>query len=304
MIAGEDDDRIVQHLAFLERCEDAPETVIDREKHLEPPADLLVGRRGLASERRQVPDSPQQRGLPEWRLKRARTPRHGATGVSSSVSFSRYEPAGLSGQRHDPPVVSLDDVGMNRFVSKVDEERPAACPLHELLDVVRQQVRHVAGGFDSSSVHIELRIDCLALSRHRDPMIEARTRTVVVTHVPLAEERRQVTGALKLPRKGRQLMARPRRVVDDAVRVGVLAGQKVRPARRAERRRRERVEEPRALTGEPIHVRRVDERMSRRADLVPAEIVDEYDNDVGGATLWRRLPGARGRCQDERCESR
>ena len=63
-------------------------------------------------------------------------------------------------------------------------------------------------------------------------------------------------------RKHRQVVAGPRRVVDDAVGVRVLAGQEAGAARRAERRRRKRVGEPRAFAGEPIHVRRLDERMS------------------------------------------
>ena len=74
-------------------------------------------------------------------------------------------------------------------------------------------------------------------------------------------------------------------VVDDPVGVHVLAGEQGRPAGRAEWRRRERVEEPRALAREPVDGRRLDKRMAGEAEVVPAQVVDENDDEFGRASV-------------------
>src|SRR5262245_48635344 len=125
-------------------------------------------------------------------------------------------------------------------------------------------------------------------------MVESRARTVVISHVPLAEERRAVAGALELQWEYSETVARSSGVVDDAVGVRILARQKTRPARGAKRRRGEGVRETRPLAREPVHVRRVDERMAGDPHLVPAHVVDEDHDDVRPARLggaWSTAPG-------------
>src|SRR5688572_27184061 len=100
-------------------------------------------------------------------------------------------------------------------------------------------------------------------------MVESGSRAVVVAHVPLAEEAGAVAGPLKLQREHSQAMAWPGGVINDAVGVWVLACQKGRTAGRAEWRRRECVREARAFAREPVHVRRVDERMAGHPHLIP-----------------------------------
>ena len=82
-------------------------------------------------------------------------------------------------------------------------------------------------------------------------------------------------------------MTRARRVVDDAVGVRVLAREQAGTARRAEGRGGEGIQEARALARDTIHVRRLDERMTRRADFVPAHVVDDHEHDVGRSSRLR-----------------
>jgi hypothetical protein len=176
---------------------------------------------------------------------------------------------------------------MNRLVGEIHEKRRVAWPIDEPLDVAGQKVGGVALVLDALSVDVQRRVDCFALAGHRHPMVEARARAVVVAHVPLAEEAGAIAGLLQFEREHRQRMTFASRVVDDAVRVRILAGQETGPARRAQRRRGERVGEARALAGQPVHVRRLDERMSGGAKVVPAHVVDQDEDDVG-ASGWRR----------------
>ena len=94
-----------------------------------------------------------------------------------------------------------------------------------------------------------------------------------------------------------------RGVVDDAVRVGVLASQKRGAARRAERRRGKRVQESRALARQPIDGWRLDERMAGKSEVIPAGVVDQDDEDVGTGRVCRRLlrnRAAPGQGKDDR----
>ena len=131
-------------------------------------------------------------------------------------------------------------------------------------------------------------------------MIETGTRAVVIAHVPLAKESRPITRALEFRRKRPERVARACRVIDDAVGVRVLARQEAGPARRAERRRRECVEKPGALARDPVHVRRVDERMAGDAHLVPAHVIHQHHDDVRTTKRVRSTACRR----DERCDDR
>ena len=74
----------------------------------------------------------------------------------------------------------------------------------------------------------------MALSFNTDPIIDAGTRAVVEAHVPFADESGFVAGVVKQLWKSDQLVALriARRIVDDAVLMRVLAGEKAGAARR------------------------------------------------------------------------
>ena len=97
-----------------------------------------------------------------------------------------------------------------------------------------------------------------------------------------------------------------RRVVDDPVGMGVLAGEDRRSAGRTERRRGERVEESRAVARELVDRRRLDERMTGDADVVPSQIVNKDDDDVGRpASSHASTPHAvRSNARSQRPEAR
>ena len=72
-------------------------------------------------------------------------------------------------------------------------------------------------------------------------------------------------------------------VVDDAVRMGILAGQEAGAAGRTERRGDEGVAESDAFAGDAIDVRCFGEGMPGAAEFVPAEVVNQDEDDVGRA---------------------
>ena len=157
----------------------------------------------------------------------------------------------------------------------------------------------------AGAVDVELRVERLALAAHGDPARESRPRAVVIAHVPLAEEAGPVSGCRQRLRKCLEPVARgiARGVVDDAVRVTVLAGQDRRPARRAERGGGERVAKGDAFAGHAIDRRRLDEGMTRKAEIVPAQVVDEDDDDIGrldGLVAGIRHAGADAHDHDQR----
>ena len=92
-----------------------------------------------------------------------------------------------------------------------------------------------------------------------------------------------VTGVLQQPGKGHEPVAERRvvGVVDDAVAMGVLAGQETAPAGGTERDRNEEVFEIGAFFGEPIDGRRPGEGMAGASESVPAEIVHQNENKIG-----------------------
>ena len=203
VIAREDDDGVVEHAFFLERREDAAETVVNTQQHLDTPSDFLVGRCGLASEWRQPLGGTEQRGFSQRRFERTRASRHRAAGVASAVAFGGHEPSGLTGNRREAPIVSLNHVRMDRLVCQVDEERLFGRTLNEPLHVVGEEIGRVTFGMNALAVDVQRRVDGFALTGHGHPVIETGPRAVVVAHVPLAEERRPITRALEFRRKRR-----------------------------------------------------------------------------------------------------
>ena len=79
-------------------------------------------------------------------------------------------------------------------------------------------------------------------------------------------------------------------VVDDAVAMGVEAGEDRSAARRAERGRDERVLEVDAVALEGVEVRRLEQRVAHEAERVEAQVVGQDEDDVAprdGARLFR-----------------
>jgi hypothetical protein len=208
----------------------------------------------------------------------------------------RHETLGLALHAAGAAVVTLHDVGVHGLVREVDEERLPARLLDEAQHLLGQQVGHVTLLDRARAVDVERGVDGLALARHADPVVESRTRAVVVPHVPLAKEAGAVACTLQRQRKHGQTMAGPRRVVDDAVRVRVLAGQQARAAGRAQRRGGECIGEARTLAREAVDGRCLDERMPAHPEIVPTHVVDQDHDHVGNARR-RRCRRMAGNCQ-------
>ncbi len=217
MVAGENDDGVIERAFSLERREDASQAVIDAQQHLEAPSDFLVGRGRLRAEGRQAVDLAKERWFSERRFERVRAPRHRAAGIAPAVALGGHESSRLTGDGPKAPVVALNHIGMNRFVSQVHEERLIGGTVDESLDVVGEQVGRVPLGLYSFTIDIQRRVDGFPLPWHGNPVVEPWTRAVVVAHVPLAEEAGAVTGTLELQREHPQVVAGSSRIVDDAV---------------------------------------------------------------------------------------
>ena len=307
VVAGKHDHRVVQYALALEGGEDPPRlsstaSSISRRPLISSSDVAVFGPSGGSSI-----NLAKQRRLPKRRLERVRPARHGATDVATAVALGGHEASWLIRDWHQTPIVTLNDIGMDGLVSQVHEERTIrrTVEINESLDIVGEQVGRVTLRVYPLAVDIQRGVDRFALSRHGDPVVESRARTVVVAHVPLAEEAGAVARALKLQREHRQAVAWSSGVVDDAVGVRVLAREKARPAGRTERRRGERVREARPFAREPVHVRRVDERMAGDPHLIPAHVVDEHHDDVRSARLGgrRSIPGLAWR-RTRGCEER
>src|SRR5206468_922586 len=105
-------------------------------------------------------------------------------------------------------------------------------------------------------------------------------------------------GLMKQQGKRDQLMAQ-RAVVPVAlhhVRVRVLSGQEAGTAGRAEWSRDEGVAKQGAFSGDTIHVRGFEKRMSSATQRVPAQIIDQDKDDVGARRMVGRVRSA-DRCQ-------
>ena len=183
-------------------------------------------------------ERPQQRRLADRHARR-----HWAAAARGDSAYRPWcrgagtNPSRLSRNGAGAAVVVLDDVRMQRLVRQEHEERVVSGLADEPDRVIRQQVGDVAGFPGPRAVDVELRVERLALAAHRDPMRKSRPRAVVIAHVPLAEEAGPVARLLQRDRERVEPVARgvARGVVDDAVRVGVLAGQDAGAARRAQR---------------------------------------------------------------------
>ena len=131
------------------------------------------------------------------------------------------------------------------------------------------------------AVDVELGAEILALALVGHEVVEPRPRRVVpFAHVVLADVRRRVPVVVELVGKVGEIARVLGEVVGDAVLVRVEAAQERRPARRAQRRRAERVPEVHALASDAIDVRRLDVGMSGVAERVPPEVVEQDEEDV------------------------
>ena len=75
-------------------------------------------------------------------------------------------------------------------------------------------------------------------------------------------------------------------IVRDAVSVRVQSGQKTGTRRRAKRRCDERISKECAFAGNAIDIGCFDKWVTGSAKIIPAQIVDEDENDIGRALLW------------------
>jgi hypothetical protein len=107
---------------------------------------------------------------------------------------------------------------------------------------VCKDIGRVSLEFPALVVDIERRVEIRALALETDPMIEARSRRIVVVpHVPFADEGSLVAGFLKVLREEHCSLRRRPLVVGDAMVVHVLPCEDRRPARRAKRGADERI---------------------------------------------------------------
>jgi hypothetical protein len=120
---------------------------------------------------------------------------------------------------------------MNGFVSKVQAEWCVMALLEELNRVVRQDVRHVAGTPDYTTVNVQIWICTLTLTAKTEPPVETGSRRIVVAHVPLAHERRRVACVVQEAWPRHKLVAQSiaGNIVYYSVRVSVLSREETCP---------------------------------------------------------------------------
>ena len=180
-------------------------------------------------------------------------------------------------------VGGLVRVRVHRLVS--EKERPWSIVLSgdELHRQRIHEVGDVAGVLDILAVVVEPRVDDPAVPVIAHPQVVAGPRHAVIAHVPLSDVRGQVAGLLQFEVIVRQPMAHrvARHVVDDPVAARVLAGQDRGAVRRADRRGVEGAIEEHAFGGQPVNVRRLHVGVAACAELVVAQVVDQYDEEIG-----------------------
>jgi hypothetical protein len=290
VVTQEQDAGAVELPGALEDVEQHPHPLVHRGHHGRAQADLLLGPR---VDRGQYRLGPLRRLEPEG-LRPGRLRPHDLLGrqhvgprrehaapVEVPVALGRLvttAPGEIEGA-----VGGLVGIRVHRLVGEEEAPRLRARALDERHRLRVQQVGDVAGRGAPRPVDVQLRIEELAVAVEAHPAVVAGTGRAVVAHVPLAHVRGLVTEPLQLHVIVRQAVARrvARHVVDDAVAARVLAGHDRRAVGRAERRGVERVEAPRALAGEPVHVGRQHVRMPARPELVEAQVVDQDDEQVG-----------------------
>ncbi len=160
--------------------------------------------------------------------------------------------------------------------------------------VVVEDVGGVALHLDARAVDVQVGIEVRALSLEAHPVMKTGPRRFVDAHVPLADERVVVAGLFQLPRKGLQPVAERRviAVVDHAVHMRILPGEERRPAGRAQRRGDERVAKGDALVRNAVDIGTLDERVADAAQLIPAQVIHEDEDDVRLARRRRQSAGA------------
>ena len=301
MVTREYDDRVVQCTELVECPHDTAEALVHAEQHLEPGAHVCIRRAGRRAERWKALDRPKQGGLPNGRLACVRPARYRRARIASLMAFRWHESFLLSGYRLRAAVIALHEVRVQRLVREKKHERLVRGTLDEIDRVIGQHVRHVAGHFAAFAVHIELRVERFTLALHRDPARPPRSPGVVVSHVPLADERSFVATGCERNRERRQLVTRgiSRRVVDDSVVVRVPAGQDGGAARAAQRSRGECIQEAGAFPCQPINVRSLDERVTIDANVVPSQVVNDDDDDVRWPWSDAGIGKERGRKEHE-----
>ena len=114
--------------------------------------------------------------------------------------------------------------------------------------------------------------------------------------MPFADEAGLIAVGLEQLGQRRFGLTQAQVIGDHAVLVRILAGEKDRAGRTADRRIGERLAEEDAVGGEAIEVRRADVGIAHAAEGLGAELVRDDDEHIGTA---RRLGGARAGQQSE-----
>ncbi len=153
---------------------------------------------------------------------------------------------------------------------------------NELHGPIVEHVGRVPGRFGSLAVLVKNRVERRALAGHARPVVDPWARRVVVAHVPLADVAGFVAAVAKDSGERDQLVALHATVgvVNDSVMVSILTGEQTCANGRAERRRAESVAESGSLVGNSVDAGRSHEGMACTGNLIPAQIIDEDDQDI------------------------
>ena len=207
------------------------------------------------------------------------------------------------------PVRRLDlNRNVHGIVPEVKEERPAVILADQADGLVGQPIgqvlsrRPIRQRFDPPRAEVAiLRLPPVAAADvHVEAMLLGKVR--LLAQVPLADVPRAVARVLQSPG---QTVLRQRQVVDvrrvdesplgvradpvrhtDAGRVS--AGQEAGPARRADGAGRIGIRKPHALAGQPIEIRRLVEHAAVTAEILPAKIIDENEDEIRPAHASHR----------------
>jgi hypothetical protein len=266
---------ILELALLLQNVQHAPEALVDGHEHPEAIANRAIGENGFGAEGRESVDGALERGFSHGGNAVARTPRNLGVGIEVPVALGGDEPSFPNRGRGS--VVVLDDVRMKRLVGEEEDEGLVSLARQELHGAIGEEVGDVALDFPGGPVLMQIRVDRLPLSLHAHPVVESGPPGLVVSHVPLSEKRGVVPRGVEQPGKRQKLVAvlAAVGVVGDPVSSGVETGEDVGPAGRAKWRGRERVLEPRSLTGDAVDVRRLDERVAIGAHVIPSQVVDD-----------------------------
>ena len=304
VIAGEHDDRIVECSQLRQRLHETTKALIHGQQHFQSAAHIAVFGSGGRTQRRQRVDATLQgRLVGDWR-EGVRPSWHHRVGISSSVTRCRNKPLGLRRENSPRAVVLLQHIWMHGLVRQEQHERLRRIGAHKLVDVVGKHIGDIALHFKPSAVNVELGIDGFALTLHGYPARPAGALTVVVPHVPLAEESGLISRSLEWNGKGwQQITGRiARSIVDDPIRVRIRARQDGGAAGAAQRRGGKCIEKSRALAGQLVDIWRFDKRMAGHTDIIPAQIIHQHHYNVWFAHSGRLVAGLTGHCKQQRYE--